>query len=191
MHLVAQLYADPADCSGKPQRSLKAEVNAGQGAMDRSREECPAQQALHSRCRGADPSYHHVWVQQPHATGLKPDMLDSDLHRTNYSTQSHHCCCKVIPMADTAAPRCSGKRNTICGLWDLLKVSAALSYIFYPRWSISGQIPPEFTLTCKWMHFQSLKWQQAHFLHQAADSWPLWIQNACTNTTDVLQLSQV
>ena len=44
MHLVAQLYADPADCSGKPQRSLKAEVNAGQGAMDRSREECPAQQ---------------------------------------------------------------------------------------------------------------------------------------------------
>ena len=149
-----------------------------------------------------DPSYHHSFcTQQPSNYKNQAEtsqMLETYTHKLYYSTESHHCCWwKVNPMAHITTPSLLGKRHTPLGsvllFHDLSEslLSCVPIDFFHLRQSISGQIIlEEIIRKCEWLHFQLLKWQPAHLLHQAVDILPFRIQSVCSNTRDILPLAQ-
>lgn len=150
--------------------------------MGRSGEECLAKQALHARCRASRsflPSFLRGAATQ----------LDTDLHKISYLPEPHHCWWWTCGTHHSSKPLRGEKYHPVLRSsisWSFKKSQLYSHSYFHLRQSISGQIRPEwFILKYERLHFQLLKWQQAHLLHQAADIWPLWIQNICGNTTGI------
>lgn len=96
-------------------------------------------------------------------------------------------------MAHIITPSLLGKRHTPLGSVLLFHdlsgslLSCAPIDFSHLRQSISGQIIlEEITPKCEWLHFQLLKNQPAHLLHQAGDILAFWIQSVCSNRTDII-----